>query len=207
MARSKLVRPKHQDGAPDCGCIKCKPPDEKERIGRAKRSGRKKGHDWERAVAYEHLQPIFGEGQVRRGKQSREGHDEPDVIVPEEAALWIECESSKLCNIRGKLRQAHFAEGQHRIKCPSSQHRAPKAPVAILKDTNSGPPIVAMYLPNWLELVRQWWQLKHGDNRPTAVGALEARGDLRDMRDSVRDLARELLALVGEDTRPPHESD
>ena len=65
------------------------------------RASRRKGHDWERAVA-KRLRAIFGTA-VRRGWQSRDGAEQPDV---DGSPWWVECKRSKRPNIEAALVQA-----------------------------------------------------------------------------------------------------
>ena len=56
------------------------------------------------------MREIF-KGDIRRGWQSREGDDEPDVVgVPN---FWIECKRQKRTNFRAALRQAQDASPEH----------------------------------------------------------------------------------------------
>jgi len=158
-------------------------------------AARAKGHAWEREVAYEHLAPIFGE--VRRGRQSREGHDEADVVLPSSVPFWPECESAKRCDVRGKLQQAVEAAAKHLLT--TGMYRMP---VAILKDTHKGlpgtkakPAMVVMQLPDFLELVKQWWGMKQG-------GIPMDRASTRDL-DRLRALAQEMLEAIDDQLRDP----
>lgn len=157
-------------------------------------AARNKGHAWEREVAYEHLGPIFGE--VRRGRQSREGHDEADVVLPAEVPFWPECEHAKENHIRGKLRQAVAAAMYHhagRLGQPL------KTPVAFLKETHRGKPgtkaepaIVAMYLPDWLALVKEWWALKTTLSEGAVPTDKQLQARLRSMASELTQLAEDM---------------
>lgn len=149
-------------------------------MARSKGSAAKhKGKVWEREVAYEHLAQIFGE--VRRGRQSREGHDEADVVLPDVVPFWPECEHAKENNIRAKLRQA--------VAAVAASTKGPKIPVAFLKETHRGkpgtwaePPIVAMYLPDWLALVGEWWAARTSGPTVSISDAVQAAGVLEKLR-------------------------
>ena len=67
-------------------------------IGKRNRAN---GKTWERQVASD-LRAVFG-AQVRRGWQSRQGADEPDVTgIPH---LWVECKNVRNFNIEKTLEQ------------------------------------------------------------------------------------------------------
>jgi hypothetical protein len=67
------------------------------------RKSRNKGRRWEQDVA-RRMRAIFTSEEIRRGWQSREGDDEPDVVgVPH---FWVECKRQKRTNFRAALRQA-----------------------------------------------------------------------------------------------------
>jgi len=76
------------------------------------RKSRNKGKRWEQDVART-MREIFGD-QVRRGWQSREGSDAPDVDgVPR---FWIECKRQIRTNIKAALLQAKNEGGDtHRL--------------------------------------------------------------------------------------------
>ena len=70
------------------------------------RRSRNKGKRWEQDVA-RIMRDIFGPDEIRRGWQSREGDDEPDIVgVPE---FWVECKRQKRSNFRAALKQAKDA--------------------------------------------------------------------------------------------------
>ena len=75
------------------------------------RRSRNKGKRWEQDVA-RMMREIFPKSdEIRRGWQSREGDDEPDVVgIPE---FWIECKRQKRTNFRAALRQAQEASPDH----------------------------------------------------------------------------------------------
>ncbi|MBI5549081.1 MAG: hypothetical protein HY901_34790 [Deltaproteobacteria bacterium] len=101
---------------------------------------RRKGHDWERELA-RLLGEVFGPENARRGIQYRSGTEVPDVDVP---AFWVEAKRGRKTNIRAALKQARTA-------C-----RAPKWLLAVCKDDKE-PAIAAMYLDDFVDLLREWW--------------------------------------------------
>ena len=100
---------------------------------------RNKGKVWERAVAAM-LRPIFGSG-VKRGWQARAGTDAADVEGC--GPFWTECKHHHRVNVQAALEQA----------CAAAP--AGRWPVAVCKDDRR-PPLVAMRLDDWLDLVREW---------------------------------------------------
>ena len=107
-------------------------------------TSRRKGVEWERAVARK-LAEVFGKFGVRRGLQYRGGGECADVMTP---AFWVECKAGRLTNPRAALRQA-------------VQDAARKGlwPVAICKD-NGAEPHVTMSFEDFLELVAEWQVLR-----------------------------------------------
>ncbi len=53
---------------------------------------RNKGHNYEREIAAFYRE-LFGE--AKRGLQSRDGDEAPDVIVPQLPGIWVECKRYK----------------------------------------------------------------------------------------------------------------
>jgi len=104
------------------------------------RRSRRKGHDWERAVA-RRLREIFGP-QVRRGLQYQDGSDAPDVIVP---CFYVECKVGARPPIIQALEQAE------------KNAKPGFWPVAICKQDKQKP-TVTMRFDDWLELVEAWWR-------------------------------------------------
>ena len=107
------------------------------------RSSRRKGHDYERAVARE-LREVFGD-DVRRGMQFRDGADAPDVVVP---CFWVECKRGKRTSPVAALRQAATASEGKGLW-----------PIAVCKDDNE-PATVTMSFEDFLDLVREWWSTR-----------------------------------------------
>jgi hypothetical protein len=104
---------------------------------------RRKGIRWELEIAAR-LREIFGPS-VARGFQFRAGAEVPDVDVP---GMWIEAKVGRQTNPRAALRQAATAAaGTGRI------------PLAICKDDRE-PPHVTLLLDDFVELLREWHQLK-----------------------------------------------
>lgn len=107
---------------------------------------RRKGHRFERevATAFRAACPGF---DARRGLQSRDGSDAPDVIAP--APFWVECKRGKRTSHRAALRQA--------------QEAAPRGSwlVAVCRDDREEA-TVSMPLSDFLELVEQWFILNNG---------------------------------------------
>lgn len=99
------------------------------------KSQRTKGHSWERELARQ-MRELFPD--ARRGMQSRDGSDAPDV---EGTPFHVEAKVGKLPNPRAALYQA----------IRDSRGRRPA--VAVVKDDRCTP-FVVMTLPDWLQLVR-----------------------------------------------------
>lgn len=102
---------------------------------------RRKGHDFERAIAGR-LREIMPSAGVKRGLQGRDGSDAPDVVAP---AFWVECKRGRTPPIRPALAQAEKAN-------PGGYWST-----AVTK-ADREPALVTMYLDDWLELVEQWWR-------------------------------------------------
>lgn len=97
---------------------------------------RTKGHSWERQVAIL-MRELFPD--ARRGMQSRDGADAPDV---EGTPYHVECKVGKLPNPRAALYQAiRDAKGK-------------RPAVAVVKDDRCTP-FVVMTLPDWMQLARR----------------------------------------------------
>ena len=108
------------------------------------RASRRKGHDFERLIVAR-LSCVFGNGQVRRGLQYRDGTDCPDVIAP---GLWIECKRGRMTNPRAALRQA-----------VSDSTGKGLWPVAVTKDDRDAPH-VTMRLDDFVDLLAEWHALR-----------------------------------------------
>jgi hypothetical protein len=108
------------------------------------RSCRRKGVEWERAVA-RRLVEVFGKLGVRRGLQYRGGDECPDVITP---ALWVECKAGRLTNPRAALKEA--------TKCAA---RKGLWPVAICKDDKRDAH-VTMGFEDFLALLGEWQMMR-----------------------------------------------
>ena len=110
------------------------------------KKSRTKGARWEREVAIM-LRDAMPGAEVKRGWQSRSGSDAPDVDCP---CWWIECKVGKRPNLFGALHQAEEAAEGDRQK---------RAPVVVAKRDRE-PPVLAMRLDAWLELVGEWWEMR-----------------------------------------------
>ena len=112
------------------------------------KSQRTKGAAFERAVATMLREAMPG-ADVKRGWQTRKGDDDPDVLAP---GLSIECKHRIRPNVRAALLQgmANANAGTWAVAvCRWSGARAP------------GATIVAMDADDWLDLLREWWELKN----------------------------------------------
>jgi hypothetical protein len=105
---------------------------------------RRKGHDFEREVR-NRLASIFGEEQVRRGLQYRDGADCPDVIAP---GCWIECKRGRQTNPRAALRQA---------QC-DSRGKGMWA-IAVCKDDHE-PPFAVISFDDLCDLLAEWHAMR-----------------------------------------------
>ena len=124
------------------------------------RASRRKGHDFERAMARE-LREVFGD-DVRRGMQFRDGTDAADVVAP---CFWIECKRGKRTSPVAALNQATEASNGKGLW-----------PIAICKNDNE-PATVTMSLEDFLDLVREWWSTRKscgGDRMQALVAAILA---------------------------------
>lgn len=106
---------------------------------------RRKGSDFERALVHVFREAMPG-AEVRRGLQSRGGHEVADVDCP---VFFPEAKRGKKPNVRAALAQARAAAPQDRI------------PIAIVRDDRAEP-FVSLGLDDFLELVREWWSLRKG---------------------------------------------
>ena len=104
---------------------------------------RRKGISYEREVAHL-LSEVFGPENSRRGIQYRSGTEVADVEVP---AFWVEVKRGRRTNIRAALAQAEEA-------C-----HEPKWLLAVCKDDHQRA-VAAMYLDDFLDLVREWWSTR-----------------------------------------------
>ena len=107
------------------------------------RASRRKGHDWERAVA-KRLRAIFGTA-VRRGWQSRDGAEQPDV---DGSPWWVECKRSKRPNIEAALGQAEDA---------AARANDGRAVMAVCK-ADGAPATVTLRLDDALDLIEEWYE-------------------------------------------------
>lgn len=102
---------------------------------------RRKGHNFERAMAQRFKAAMpWCEDQIKRGLQSRDGSDAPDVDVP---GFWVECKVGIKPNPRAALKQAVEA---------ASGAQDGRAPVAVVKDDRMAP-FVVLGLDDFLSLV------------------------------------------------------
>jgi len=88
------------------------------------------------------MKKVFGD-HVRRGWQSREGSDAPDVVG---TPFWIECKHHKKVNIKAALRQA-------KEDCTLSSN--PAFPVLAICKDDKEKPIAAMYLNDFMKLLEE----------------------------------------------------
>lgn len=109
---------------------------------------RDKGKRWEREVAALMRQAMPGCETIKRGYQSRgaKADKAPDVDCP---IYWIECKHGIKPNPRAALAQA-----------TSDSEGTGKVPVAVIKD-NRRTPFVVLGLTDFLELVRENWELSN----------------------------------------------
>jgi hypothetical protein len=97
---------------------------------------RRKGAAWERALA-RRLRDALGDPDIKRGFQSRDGTDAPDVDL---TGWWIEAKVGRKPNPRAALAQAIAAAPPGR------------KPVAIVKDDRKEP-IVILRLDDFITLI------------------------------------------------------
>lgn len=105
-------------------------------------SQRRKGHDWERAVAQRFRETMPG-AHVKRGLQSRAGNDAPDVVVP---FFHVECKVGSSFAPEAALAQAEQACADPTLW-----------PIAVVK-RDFKDPFVCMRLDDFLELVAAWYR-------------------------------------------------
>lgn len=104
---------------------------------------RRKGASFERALVHMFREAMPG-AEVRRGLQSRSGAEVADVDAP---CFHVEAKAHRRVNVRAAMRQA------------TAEAPEGKWPIAVCKDDRE-PPIVAMDLEDFLDLVGEWWALK-----------------------------------------------
>lgn len=105
---------------------------------------RRKGHDFEREVARKLRMALhLDERAVRRGMQFVDGAHAPDVVTP---IVAIECKCGANPPLWSAMQQAVDA-------CSSGQYPA----VALKRDRT--PPVVAMLLDDWIDLLGAYWAL------------------------------------------------
>jgi hypothetical protein len=104
---------------------------------------RRKGATFERELVHLFRDAMPG-AEVRRGLQSRSGDEVPDVDCP---VFWPEAKRGRKPNVRGALKQAIDAAPQGRI------------PVAVIRDDRTAP-FAVLQLDDFLDLVREWWELR-----------------------------------------------
>ena len=104
------------------------------------RRSRNKGRVWERALV-KRFREAMPDAEIKRGMQYRSGEEAPDVEMP---CFWVEAKHHNRTNIKAALRQAIEAALKGRW------------PIAVCKDDHQ-PPVVAMLLDDFLDLVSEWW--------------------------------------------------
>jgi hypothetical protein len=97
---------------------------------------RRKGFAWEREIA-RRLREATGNADIKRGFQSRNGGEAPDVDL---AGWWIEAKVGRKPNLRAALAQAIAAAPPDR------------KPVAIVKDDRQEP-VVMLRLTDFLAVI------------------------------------------------------
>jgi hypothetical protein len=107
---------------------------------------RRKGHNWERAVA-KRFREVFPD--ARRGTQTRQGYEAPDVETP---VFWIEAKVGRRTNPKAALAQALEAMSNN----PEAKGLIP---IAVCKDDRCEP-TVTLGLEDFLELVGEWWRAR-----------------------------------------------
>jgi hypothetical protein len=106
-------------------------------MGRAQRQKGKRG---ERETAAR-FREIFGDG-VRRGWQTRHGHDDPDICgVP----FLVENKRHKKVNVRAAVAQA----------LADKEKSGDKRPILVVAHEDQRKPLAVMLLDDFLELVRR----------------------------------------------------
>lgn len=111
---------------------------EETKAAKGKRA-RRKGHQFERDMASLFTETL--DFHCKRGLQSRDGAEAPDVIVP---GLHIECKKGLKTNIRAALKQAREAS------------RDGNKPVAICQDDRQEA-TVTMFLEDFMDLLKEKW--------------------------------------------------
>ena len=104
---------------------------------------RRKGAAYERALVHLFRAAMPG-ADVKRGLQSRSGEEVADVECP---VFWVESKRGRKPNVRAALKQALEAAPKGRM-C-----------VAVIRDDRADP-FVGMMLDDFLDLVREWWELR-----------------------------------------------
>lgn len=120
------------------------------------RGRRQKGKRGERklATALREAFPSFAQ-DIRRGWQSRQGDDDPDVLgLP---GFWLECKTGKMPNPRAALGQATL----------DAQGRA--IPMAVIQDDRR-PPFVALSLRDMVTVLQAAYGLIPPLSRDAARG-------------------------------------
>ena len=101
---------------------------------------RRKGKAWEQEVARRFRDLGI---ECRRGWQSRAGNDEPDVILPPELGIWIECKVGACPNLWAAMDQAAAAAAPKGLAPMVFAHR------------DRGREVVVMELHDFLEWLRE----------------------------------------------------
>ena len=114
-------------------------------MGKAQRV---KGANFEREIARLIREVLPGCEAKRALGQYRGGAEAPDVSIP--GLFWIECKVGKAPPLMRALNQA-------RADCPKGQGLTP---LAIVKQDRHKP-VVLVELDDFLELLREWWALRH----------------------------------------------
>lgn len=102
---------------------------------------RRKGIQFERELA-KMFRWVFPGADVRRGLQSRDGGEVPDVECP---LFWVEAKRGRKPSPRAALRQATDKAPKGRI------------PLAVIRDDRSEA-FVVLNLADFLELARELWR-------------------------------------------------
>jgi Holliday junction resolvase len=111
------------------------------------KSQRTKGHNFEREVAMAFRNALgLSSEQVKRGlSQPRGGTaEEPDVVLPPELPMWIECKVGQRPNLLAAMEQARKA---------IAAAKSDKVPLAVCKKDRSTA-VVVMELDAFLELLK-----------------------------------------------------
>ena len=104
-------------------------------------NSRTKGHDFERGRARFYAE-IFGE--AKRGLQSRDGSEAPDVICPALPDFWIECKRYKQIGVYPWWRQAKRAGGEGLV------------PILHIRE-DKGEPLVIVSEEHWKGILQSLW--------------------------------------------------